>query len=178
MSVPNTPLLIAPPGESDMLGRPMPGSDIERGLRRLNRLVYIHKQGPIHSGIWIGKPGADGTRFICAFHLGMVPEWSQIASDGKMIAKGWRAIFEKCVRGGVATRERIEREFRVSLQTGYASNLCTRCAKEGHRTTHNGGKWRLCDMHESIYDAADRAKRSGPERLDRAAWTKTKEFST
>lgn len=149
-----TPLLVAPASADSLIGAAMPSAELTRGLQRANPRLYVFDQDRAHSGVWLGKPGAPGTIFICAFHLGLVPEWTQIDESGRLIRKGWRAIFEKVIRSGATTRPALERIFRVSLATGHATYLCSRCVKEGNRNTHNGGKNNLCDFHEAIYDDA------------------------
>ena len=170
MTTPRTPLLVAPPGESDLFGQTMLSTDLIRGLRRINPAIYVHQQGPEHTGIWIGQPGVDGTKFVCAFHLGAVPEWTQIDPNGKLICKGWRAIFEKVVRHGAASQRALEREFRISLDDSGASNLCGKCVRVGHRERHNGGALRMCDTHESVYTQAVRDKANEQELVSRLDW--------
>ncbi len=186
MTAPRTPLLVAPEGADDLLGRTMLTLDLVRGLRQVNRKLSIPDaeddlRTPRFKGIttlWLGPPYAPGSKKICALHLGAIPEWTQLDANGMMITRGWRAIFEKVVRSGAGTRTRIERVFRVNLSESSDNVLCAKCVREGRRERHNGGARHMCDLHETVYARVEKNMADRPEKANRAGWRKTKEIVT
>ena len=133
--IPNTYLLTAPEF-IDAFGAGMPSSDLIRGLKLANPRVYVPPPhaytsgGPAATGtgIWLGPPRTPGSKFVCGMDCGTIPEWTQMA-DGKVIIRGWRAILQRCITVGVASRQRLERIFRVDLLVGKKSRFCPRCAR-------------------------------------------------
>lgn len=186
MSTPRTPLLVAPDGEENLLGKSMLSDDLIRGLRKCNPSLVVpapedRYRTPTFKGIttlWRGAPFQKGSTKICAFHLGAIPEWTQVDAEGRMITRGWRAIFEKVVRSGSSTRARIEHVFRVNLSESSNNALCVKCIRDGKREPHNNGKLRMCDLHENVYTSAQKGRVDAPELLNRANWRKTKEIAT
>ena len=184
MSIPNTPLLVAPSDAANLVGKVIQSSELIRKLTKLNPRLFcpdIDDNNHIKSwhgvtSLWIGEPGGNG-RPICGIRLGAIPEWTEIDKDGILVTKGWRAIFEKVIRFGATRRVEIEREFGISLEIGPSDMmLCRACVREGRRSITNGGVRSMCDIHDGAYGAADRAKSQGPEVEHRASWKKEKEI--
>lgn len=182
MGAPKTPLMVAPEGAADEMGQGIQSADLIRRVRKLNPRVFcpdIDDSNHIAAwqgvtSLWLGEPGGGG-RPICGIRLGVIPEWTVIGSDGLMVTKGWRAIFERLVQFGVCTRTQLEQEFAVSLNViEMKVALCSRCVREGKREATNGGKRGLCDLHDGVYEAVERARATGPEKEERANWTKEK----
>jgi hypothetical protein len=177
-----TPLLVAPSSEKDLLGKMIASSVLIRKLSGLNKAIFCpdaNDRGHIEgwhgvTSLWLGEPGGGG-RPICGVRLGQIPEWTQVDGNGMLITKGWRAIFDKVIKTGAVRREDVERAFAVALGEGKRdAGLCVKCLREGRRAASNGGAAGMCDTHDGVYSAVKRAKESGPEREERAAWTKEK----
>ena len=151
--IPNTYLLTAPEFK-DALGTSMQSADLIRGLRLANSRVCVPTpHGYINggsaatgTGIWLGAPHAPGSTFICGMDCGTIPEWTQMA-DGKVIIRGWRAILQRCITAGVASRQHLERIFRVDLLVGKKSRFCSRCARMREWVTATCASG-LCDDHD------------------------------
>lgn len=153
MAAPRTPLLGAP-SQEDAFGQTMLSEDIIKGLRRINPNIVVplpehYKEWyPFKAAggtcLWLGKPG-EGVK-ITAMHLGAVPEWTQLCPEG-ILAKGWRAIFDRVIKARAATRAQIEREFRVSLTYSGSNKECPRCFQAGIREKSSAASG-LCDKHE------------------------------
>jgi hypothetical protein len=181
MAVPNTPLMVAPSDAPDLLGRIIPSSEIIRGLIKLNPRIFcpdIDDNNHINgwhgvTSLWLGTPSGNdprktAARPICGIRLGAIPEWTQINSEGILITKGWRAIFDKVIRSGAATRTQLEVAFGVTLvYEDAAAPLCAKCIVTGEREVSNGGKRGYCETHDQIYATAARAKASAPENAAR-----------
>lgn len=161
-----TPLLVAPDA-TDTVGRALNTTDFLARLRLLNPRLYVHTQGPQHSGVWLGVPGTPGARFLGAVTLGLIPEWTQVDACGQMTRKGWRAVLVKIVRAGAATQDRVNAVFGADLARGITSALCRRCVREGRREVHNGGEARLCPSHDALVTDARVAKSEEAEILAR-----------
>ena len=164
MSLPNTYLLTCPDKDVNQLGTAMSSHDMVKGLRRLNPTIVVPEPNAYgwYPGkaagmtcLWYGKPSCPGSKKVCAFHLGTIPEFTQIAPGGDIIVKGWREIFKRVIDRTPITATRLEREFRVSLSTTNDLTLCVQCMKEGIREVHNGGARGLCDMHDSVKDTVE-----------------------
>lgn len=181
MAVPNTPLMVAPSDAPDLLGRVMQSSDLIRRLIKLNPRIFcpdINDNNHIEgwhgiTSIWLGTPtGNDprktAARPICGIRLGQIPEWTQITSEGILITKGWRAIFDKVIKSGAATQLQLEKEFGVTLvYEGANAPLCPKCIVAGERNVSDGGKRGYCETHDQTYETAARAKRNAPENAAR-----------
>jgi hypothetical protein len=157
MALPKTYLLAAPSDAVNPLGTTMLWTDLVNGIRRINNNVVIPMpehfarwypgQSAGMTCLWLGPVGTG--RKITAFHLGAVPEFTQVAPGGDIIAKGWRAVFAACVRARACTRRRIEREFKVSLEVDGKDRLCAPCFRNGDRTAvPQAGQ--ICSMHSQI----------------------------
>jgi hypothetical protein len=156
--LPRTAVMCAPDRAFDQLGTGMPSSDLICGLKLLNSRVVIPL--PEHYAewypgkragqtcIWLGPPGHPKSSKICAFHLGMIPEWTQIAPGAVMIARGWRSILDLCIRRRVASKAAIERVFRVNMDVGGKDTLCRICRKDGLRSPVDG-KADVCEAHRN-----------------------------
>ncbi len=157
MAPPNTMLLGSPSVNDDPFGTPIISSDMVSGLRKINPDIYSQEQ---HTwGLWYpGKArgittlwvaSSDGTsRKISAYNYGAIPEFTQIGPHGDIIAKGWRAIFEKVVRCKAASRKAIEKKFRVNLELGDPDTVyCGKCRISGQFVKSENASG-LCYMHE------------------------------
>lgn len=139
MPVPATYLCTSPYDADSIVGHELSASMIIAGLRRINPNIvvplpehYDHYYPLKHAGItclWLGRPG-EGKK-ITAFKLGPVPEFSQLDSNGMLICKGWRAVFEKVIKARAATKLQIERMFNVNLSTDSGDQSCIECRKQG-----------------------------------------------
>ena len=162
MQIPHTPVLCAP-SQADPFGVTMLSADIIKGLERLNSKARIPTPSSTpydypgkafgHTCIWIGPPGEPDSKKMCAFHLGAVPEWTQKDAKGRIIVRGWRSIFEKCIKLGFCSRLRLEREFRISMNVAQGkpeAKLCWRCMQESKFVRSNGGTLGMCDFHQNV----------------------------
>ena len=155
--VPNTYLLTAP-SEIDGFGTSMTTADLIRGLKLANSRIVVPPPREwangkmIQTGIWLGEPKTPGAKFVCGFDCGAIPEWTQML-DGKVIARGWRAILERCIVVGVASRTKLERIFKVNLTLGGNDQWCKRCRRM-RQWTRAYGKAGLCSTHEEAMVAA------------------------
>jgi len=174
--LPNTPLRAAPLDATSLFGGSILSEDLIKGLRRINNNIvtplpehynewYPYKKEGA-TCLWLGRPG-DGVK-ITAFHLGPVPEWT-LMGEGRLLRKGWRAIFDRVIRSKAATRQQIEREFRVSLEYDGRDKLCPRCFHEGMRVAGAGASG-LCDTHESVRRAAKQMSEARKE----ARWNRAR----
>jgi hypothetical protein len=156
MPIPRTPILCAPSNAISPLGTGMPSSDLIKGLRVLNPRIYIPMpehyrewypgQRAGQTCIWLGHPAAEGSDKICAFHLGMIPEWTQVGPDKVMIARGWRSILDLCIRRRVAAKRAVERVFNVRMDIDGKDGLCRICRKDGLKSPVDG-KADVCVAH-------------------------------
>lgn len=177
MSVPGNYLLTPPRGERDPWGNSMHSSSLIKGLQQVNGSICVPQPNDTRSWlrvmahyggdgetsstcIWLGDPKHG--RKVTAFHLGMVPEWTQVGPpeppmypSGRIIRRGWRNILQRCEKHGVASRRELERIFRVNLDIGPPDQSCQNCRMDGKLTfnVHASG---LCDSHER--DRLDAAK--------------------
>ena len=187
MTIRATPLLVAPDDSGDdMIGKSMTSDDLIKGLRRINNNLVVPEPEDQYrtamfkgiTALYLGRPMAKGTTKICAFHLGMIPEWTLLDDDGVMISRGWRAIFWKVEKSGACRRESIERQFKVSLDHVTDSTLCKDCVKQGVRELHNLGKRRMCNFHDDLFGSIQQGKRDAPELKNEAGWEQTKVMFT
>lgn len=117
--------------------------------------------------LWLGQPAAPGSDKICAFHLGMIPEWTQVAPGGVMIARGWRSILDLCIRRRVASRRAVERVFKISMDIGGRDGFCRICRKDGLKSPVDGKSDR-CEAHRD----AQRNLQQHRERKKEQVWKK------
>lgn len=164
MAIPKTYLLQAPPGVKG--GRAIAAADLIRGLRELNPRINAWMRFPeyhwwpgrgevVVTTLWLGDPGGT-SRKLTAFTLGEVPEFTELEAGGKAIRrKGWRAIFDKVIRAGAASKEAVELKFGVRLDYDLApeTTMCRVCHRVGKEKPHNGGAARLCGFHDTIREA-------------------------
>lgn len=159
--IPKTYLLTAP-DLADGLGQSMLSTDLIRGLQIANSRIAVPAPTQAlygrsgHTAIWLGEPKKPGSKMICAFHAGAIPEWTQLAPDGVVIARGWRAILDRCINVGVASRARLEQIFRVNLEVEGRTADCPKCAREGKRVRANGAAG-MCDAHTQAFNNARKA---------------------
>ena len=183
MAAPKTPLMVAPAGATDRVGKAIPSSVLLDKLAKLNPRLFCpdaNDAGHIEgwhgvTSLWMGTPGSG--RPICGIKLGVIPEWTMVDERGVMVSKGWRAIFDKVIKAGGARREDLERAFGVSLgDAGVDARLCRACVREGRQMASNGGAANMCDLHDGAYASAERARTEGPELAEKAGWKKEKEI--
>ena len=161
MAAPNTPLMSAPHDAVNPFGMEMTSADLIRGLQRINQNIRVPE--PDHYAewypgkaagmtcLWIGEPGAPGSKKIGAFHLGQIPEWTLFDGSAKQILRrGWRSIFVKCIKSRACSRLAIERTFRVSLEYAGMDGYCRACFREGSRVKATSDGMRLCNMHHEV----------------------------
>jgi len=84
---------------------------------------------------------------------GQVPEWTQMDPDGRCIIRGWRAVLQKCITAGVATRSTFERIFKCDLLVGNRSRFCSRCARKRQWKPAYAASG-LCDDHDAAIKMA------------------------
>ncbi len=180
MALPNTYLCTAPTDLKDTVGAEMLSDDIVRGLRQINANIvvplpehYEHYYPLKNAGItclWLGRPG-EGKK-ITAFKLGPVPEFTQTNSEGGLICKGWRAVFEKVVKAGAATALQIESKFNISLATDGNDKSCIVCRKQGKIKRAASTRTLLCKSC-AIDAALDRARSNFKAKImDMAKWAR------
>jgi len=160
--IPNTHLLTAPEFR-DAFGTGMSSADLIRGLRLANPRICVPTphgytsggSAATGTGLWLGPPRQPGSQFICGMDCGEIPEWTQVDQDGRMIIRGWRAILQRCITEGVATRRRLERIFKVDLLVGKKSRFCPRCAKRKEWKPAYAASG-LCDDHDAAFKLAQK----------------------
>lgn len=179
MPLPNTALLVAPSDMTDPFGAGMHSTILLAGLRRLNNNItaplpehYTHwYPGAAYdmTTLWVGKPHSPEGKKICALRLGVLPEFTQVDSDGYIIDKGWRAILRKCVRCRAVTKHAVERQFKIDLDSDGRDPDCPGCIQLGHRGVKGEHASGLCDTHEYARLAVLQARELKAE----AAWNKS-----
>lgn len=155
--LPKTYLMVSP-DKDDPLGRTISSSDLVRGLMEANPSFIIPTPDQFpgwYPGkaagmtcIWLGMPSAPGSRKICGFHLGPVPEFTQIAPEGTILRRGWRAIFERVIKSGFVTKAKLERVFRVNLEYDGKAPWCQSCARKSMWVKAVAASG-LCQVHEN-----------------------------
>lgn len=158
--IPNT-FLLTPPDQLDAFGRGMASADLIRGLRLANPDICVPSPhayvngGPAATGtgIWIGYPHAPGSKFVCGMDCGQIPEWTQMAPDGRVIIRGWRAILQKCITTNVAPRRTLERIFKADLLLARRGRFCSRCARKKEWKPAYAASG-LCDDHDAAFKTA------------------------
>ncbi len=188
MPLPNTYLCTAPIDLEHQLGRTIHSDTLIRTLQRINSRICapdpdnfdwwypMQKMGV--TCIWIGQPPSkeqyltdarwvlQRQKKITSMRFGPIPEFTQLTGKGRLICKGWRAIFSKVISSGAATQRQIERAFHVTLETDGSDKVCTACRKLG-KTTKATSKYSLCNLHAKINTFKLRKEESRKERL----WT-------
>ena len=166
MATPKTYLYVAPHDADNLFGASIMAHDLVSGLRRINPNIVADLAFP--SGVW--SPGLEASeiitclwlghsrkRKITGFSMGPVPEYTQIDQHGTILQKGWRAIFERCIRMRACSRFAIERQFHVDLTTGGKDKNCVRCLAVGVRRKAFHASETLCGIHNSAVRGARRA---------------------
>ena len=154
-AVPATYLCTSPHDLENTVGAEILSDDLVRGLRQINSNLcvplpehyefYYPLQRAGITCLWLGKPGEG--RKITAFRLGPVPEFTQLTSEGGLLCKGWRAVFEKVVAAHAATKAQIEAKFQISLNRSGNDASCGWCRRDGKikRATSASGLCTPCD---------------------------------
>ena len=162
--IPKTYLLTAPSDALDPLGRSMSHTEVIRLLKLANPSLYIPTEGWQTWGkdltsIWTGVPLQPGSKKICAFRLGMIPEFTQIGPDSRVIARGWRAILERVVAMRAAKRTDLERLFNVTMGFDGRDKNCYRCRRFGVVAPSDspGG---MCKLHDGMERWAHRQRQA------------------
>jgi len=153
--LPRTKLLQAPGDLANTFGQGIHSDDLIRGLRKANLRIsvpapdvygwYPGKAAGMTS-IWLGPPSELLGRKICAFHLGMVPEFTQVDHEGEIIRRGWRSVMQKVMGIKAAPKARLERIFKVDLSIGESERACPKCRELGKYTPDVRGSG-YCDFH-------------------------------
>ncbi len=165
--LPKTSLLQAPFDMKNTFGEGMTSDDLIKGLRIANPSISVPVPDAYGwypgkalgmTSIWCGPPSEAGGRKICAFHLGMVPEFTQVDSEGELTRRGWRSIFQKVLRLKVISKARLEQVFKVNLSVGGKEKACSKCREENiiNSNIKTSG---LCDSHNAISEAVKLSKR-------------------
>lgn len=164
MGLPQTYLMSAPEGCQNPFGETILSDDFVRGMRCINPAIRAWEQNSSDlwypgkgriSCLWIGDPGGKSKK-LCAFPLGPIPEFTQIAPDNEVLLLGWRAIFSDIIKTGGATRERIERQFKISLNHDEKDSACRQCRMYG--TVRPSDKDGLCRAHWDIREITKRKR--------------------
>lgn len=149
--IPKTYLCTAPSDATDPFGRMLTHTEVIAGLQRANPRIWAPTEGwqtwsTGRTSIWLGQPLLPGSKKICAFQLGPIPEFSQIGPDSRVMARGWRAILERVVAMHAAPRHVLERIFNVTLGFDGKDRNCHLCRRSGKavRAETAGG---LCASH-------------------------------
>ena len=95
---------------------------------------------------------------------GPVPEWTQLDEKGEIITRGWRDLFKKVVRSGVARALDIEKAFGVDLGVDGEDSHCSWCRK-GNKFVKATSSSGYCDMHERVRLQVEHARQVKQERL-------------
>jgi hypothetical protein len=178
--IPHTDAHQAPAGVTNPYEQGMHHSELMRHLKNLN--ANIHAPLPDRypgwfpgkevgiTCLWLGTPSAPGSRKVCAFSLGVIPQWTVKGPKGQMRKKGWRAIFARLIKVKAATKHDLEREFLVSLDPGdkKGDGLCLHCARAG-KSVRATGSGRLCKIHTRIQQIVSKAM----EKKKEARWLAT-----
>lgn len=175
MPLPRTYLSQAPSGLEDQMGRCISSTDLIKNLKRCNRQITVPQpehyknQGWVFSdahiegqtSIWWGNPPGPGdisfastkpnkkAMKITSIVLSpTIPEFTQFNSQTGLIEnKGWREVCRRVIMCGAATKEKVEKVFKVSLDYEGDDDTCEACRKKG-LTTKAFGARRLCVDHE------------------------------
>lgn len=176
MAIPNTYLRTAPGDVEQTFGRGILSADLIAGLQRINPQVQIpmpehfdqwypaQKEGV--TCLWLGTPGTG--KKICALRLGLIPEWTQLDSDGQWMIRGWRSVFERVIATRAASSRQIERQFSVVLETDGLDGSCVDCRRTGQiRAAETRGS-RYCAAHQEVRDMTQKGSASARFIKDRS----------
>ena len=174
MAVPHTYLLVPPDGEAgDFFGRGLNSSELAERLRKINPLIVtseVWANGPTQILSAQHLPGITclwlGPAKITSMRIGVLPEYTQQGPDGLEVCKGWRAILEKVIKCGAATRGQVEQAFGVTLALMPKSLMCQECLRRGKRRKHNGGVRQLCRFHENARLASEKLREIADGRVE------------
>lgn len=147
------------------MGKVYPTGELLTKLRRVNAQLHAPSdgifpylvQGARIVGLYWGDPAnVDWTtgqrkqvKFICSMPADFVPEFTQVGPQGVIIAKGWRAVLEKTMKAGAATRAALELEFGTTLAREDRDVACPRCRENGQVVRGEGASG-LCAHHEYV----------------------------
>lgn len=185
--LPQTPLLCSPE-EDNPFGKGMSHHDLMKGLRQCNNNLSIPQPDVMgwypgkvtgHITLWLGRPWlgcvtgcthacthkADGGKKITTFHLGVLPEWSQVGPDGEIMRRGWRSVLAKVIKSGAATKRTVHRIFKCNLDYDDWDGYCDKCRAEGKFEKADTAS-KLCDLHEMARKTYVAAKQQQAEVSD------------
>jgi hypothetical protein len=157
--LPKTYLLSAPLDADDAFGQGLHHVDLALKLKACNKRIeiplpescpwwYPGKKAGMTS-IWVGEPFKPTSKKVCAFHLGMLPEFTQIDDQGNIMRRGWRAVLSKAIKAKAIRKAVAERIFKTTLDYDGFDGACVRCRREG--TLKRGSpKDGLCDLHREM----------------------------
>ena len=151
MSVPDTYLLTAPNTTGDLFGQAMPSHNLIQTLKKVDRRVWTDSvlYGP-PTCLWIGEhQNKKASRKMSSIPTGVIPEFTQLAPEGMIVALGWRRILEKCIRYGRMDRAALEKAFGRTLDVGGEGKNCRSCKQLGQDVKANG-KGAQCDFHSNL----------------------------
>ena len=184
MPLPETYLSQAPSDATGSLGKVIRLEDFKKKLKRCNGQLTIptpehyEAQGWVFSGaarkgqtsLWWGTPPGQGdiefastkankqAKKIVSFVLEPeIPEFTQFdTASGTILQKGWREILRRVVMSGAASKEKVEKVFKVSLNHEGADNSCQACRKRGLVTKAQGASMLCTDHHMATLGIAER----------------------
>ncbi len=164
MTVARTYLKTAPSDSENKFGMAIDAHTIITKLKKLNPNIHVWQQfgDQLYPGkqtggtcMWIGEPGGTSTK-ITAFHMGQVPEFTQLDEKGAITVKGWRAIFDRVIRIAKVRRVDIEKAFGVTLEAGESDRICQQCARAHGKIVKVSGKDLLCNFHLGVKRNVDK----------------------
>ena len=164
--LPNNYMLTAPVDIDETAGRSISSTDLLLKLKQINPSIQCpmpDKFGFWYPGkeldmtcLWIGPPSTAGSIKICAFRLGVIPEWTLLSKTGAIVTRGWRGIFHRVMRAGAAAQRQLEKAFGVDLAIAVdeIDGYCQKCRKAGKRvkadSVDENRKIYLCTMHQQV----------------------------
>jgi len=171
MAHPKTYMMVKP--DPRIVGTAISSVDLVAGLLRANPSFVIPMpdsypgwypgKGAGMTCIWLGQPPpAKGGKKICGFHLGRVPEYTELGLDGTIRKRGWRAIFERVMVSGTVQKHKLEEIFRVRLEYDGTTPWCQACARTGKWVASNSPAG-LCLTHEAARVAVATQRDVGTE---------------
>lgn len=177
MGLPQTPLMVPPSDALATLGSGLAHTDLIRGLRRCNPALTIPDpstwigwypgRATGMTSIWWGQPPLAPK--ICAFHLGTIPEFTQINPEGTLLRRGWRDIFLRVTRSGAVSKAALEREFKVDLTLDAPEvKVCSKCRLDGQITPAELGG--LCASHTEVRIISEHDAMLARERRLKSSW--------
>lgn len=177
MGLLKTPLMVPPSGALATLGEGIHHTVLIKGLRRCNGTLTIPDpstwvgwypgRASGMTSIWWGQPPLAPK--ICAFHLGEIPEFTQITPEGTLLRRGWRDIFKRVINIGAVSQHALERQFKVRLDTdGVDTKLCHKCRLDGQIVP--AGLDGLCASHHEVKLISEHEEMLKRERRLKASW--------